>query len=520
MPVSFKWPWDFKEFKFGATLIWGGISSIIETITGSAPLSLPNAVTRAISSITQTGKCEQANTPTPNAPVDIYCNNGKLKYGVLGKNLFNPNYYQGDGWYIASNDTVATANSNGTLVMPCKPNTTYSWWHTNGSGGERAFELTTDTITQGQPATWAVSNPAYNNVMTIRKYTTSADAKLLCVLFARVDANNVGRTIEEQLADFMLVEGDITTATDYEPYKGMGIYADGTPEVLWVDNGNILPPNAIADVKYPVKRSGACVVSCDVNNGSNVLAVEVHYYKADGTQINYYTLSSYDDTTHRMYKSFSLASTAAYVSIERKAAYSTATVTNLKLEMGSTLTPYVQPTGVASAENLFGVGDYADTQDIISGAVTRKYGVKVFDGTESWTLASNSDASGNNVFFTPFADRAVGANNFVLFCTHYTQAPAGGYASLTTGKFLYSTNSTNIQVYFDGGTITSKNDWQAYLAAQYAAGTPVIVVYPLATPITESVAGQSLSTTQGINVVNMMAEVSNIPLEIKYSKAS
>ena len=178
---------------------------------------------------------ETATVPSPITPVNIVCNNGAVKYSL---NLFNPAYYTGESWYVATNNTVANAAANGTLVMPCKPNTTYSWWHTEGRGGARAFELETETVTQGQSATWAVGNPAYVEARVIKTYTTSANAKLLCILFARVDNTNVNRTKEEQLADFMLVEGNVQTAIDYQPYVEGGIYTDGTVETVQDSHNN------------------------------------------------------------------------------------------------------------------------------------------------------------------------------------------------------------------------------------------------------------------------------------------
>ena len=40
-------------------------------------------------------------------------------------------------------------------------------------------------------------------------------------------------------------------------------------------------------------------------------------------------------------------------------------------------------------------------------------------------------------------------------------------------------------------TLTTVNAWTTFLADQYNAGTPVIIVYPLATPTTETVTGQT-----------------------------
>lgn len=170
----------------------------------------------------------------------------------------------------------------------------------------------------------------------------------------------------------------------------------------------------------------------------------------------------------------------------------------------------------ASVVDLLAVGDYADTQEIISGAVTRKCGIKVFDGTETWTMATNNDASGNKCFYTPFTDRAGGTITLTLLCTHYEQAPAASYTTLTANKFLYNPNAANKNVYFDGGTIATKDAWQTWLATQYALGTPVIIVYPLETQTTESVSPQHLHTNAGDNTITATAEVSPISVKVEY----
>ena len=59
--------------------IMQGAAAVLETVTGNAPLTLANAVAKAIKSLTQTGLCTQDGTPTPSAPVDIVCNNGALR---------------------------------------------------------------------------------------------------------------------------------------------------------------------------------------------------------------------------------------------------------------------------------------------------------------------------------------------------------------------------------------------------------------------------------------------------------
>ena len=67
-------------------------------------------------------------------------------------------------------------------------------------------------------------------------------------------------------------------------------------------------------------------------------------------------------------------------------------------------------------------------------------------------------------------------------------------------------------------TIDTVDEWTAWLAEQYAAGTPVIVLYPLAEETTEQTTAHALHTTHGENIVDAVAEVSPIALEIDYTK--
>ena len=66
-------------------------------------------------------------------------------------------------------------------------------------------------------------------------------------------------------------------------------------------------------------------------------------------------------------------------------------------------------------------------------------------------------------------------------------------------------------------TIDTVDKWTEWLAAQYAAGTPVIVIYPLATEQTEQTAPHALHTSNGDNVVDVTANVDPVELEIEYS---
>ena len=124
------------------------------------------------------------------------------------------------------------------------------------------------------------------------------------------------------------------------------------------------------------------------------------------------------------------------------------------------------------------VGDYADSYDATTNKITRRVGVLVLDGrTEGW---SNSVAG---TFMTILSPTAVSGRNG--FCNYFEKLPDNfNLTNMTNGQYkLHSSNGAYAYFHYDGAQTLS--DWKQFLAAQYAAGTPVVVYYPLATPVTE-----------------------------------
>ena len=227
------------------------------------------------------------------------------------------------------------------------------------------------------------------------------------------------------------------TATTYEPF-GHRLQASSSAEVLYIDDGNSFPPNAEVGVMYPFSgAAGNRTISCLVNGGENLGAFEIHYYKADKTQINYYTISNYDATTRRMYKTVSLTATTAYVSVTRKDAYPTATIAEIKLESGATATPYVTPQ-TASVQNLFAVGTYADEQEVIHGTVTRKCGIAVLKGDEAVSTS-------NACYTIGISDRL--QSKVTVVCSHFPYSSKS--SSQTDDQTIISFSSTNIGFRYD-----------------------------------------------------------------------
>ncbi len=123
------------------------------------------------------------------------------------------------------------------------------------------------------------------------------------------------------------------------------------------------------------------------------------------------------------------------------------------------------------------VGDVADSYDATTGKITRRVGVKVFDGTENF---STSTTYGKACFLQSVAG-AWGANKDIApICTHFLGEPKT--TVYRPDYTCFFNDSGHLYFRLEDNTVAT---FKAWLAQQYAAGTPVMLYYPLATETTE-----------------------------------
>lgn len=293
------------------------------------------------------------------------------------------------------------------------------------------------------------------------------------------------------------------------------------------------------------------------NNKFIPVSASTTYTWSTSTSINYINFMEYDATKTFIKRTligatgqpagtsgqFTIGDNTAYVLIGANPFTNTLTLEQIKavnwqFEVGSTATAY-RPYGeiytdgtvetvrdslnnTATAEMLLSLltkgGDFIyaqDTQNVTTGEVTRNVGIKVFDGTETWNRGSNQDASGNYVFYMSLTDRKIQDSAQGLLCSHFKFRGTVSYSTMLQDEFCI--NQTIQYIYFDGAGYTTVDAFKAYLVQQYANGTPVIVVYPLATSTTETVTAQHLSTKSGDNTIEItQASINNLPLEVSY----
>ena len=148
---------------------------------------------------------------------------------------------------------------------------------------------------------------------------------------------------------------------------------------------------------------------------------------------------------------------------------------DLQIEFGDTATPYEPYTGqtitLPALEPLYGDGTVNDEYDAVSGVEIRRWKRVVFDGTESMRC----EAHGNGQRYVSI-DLDAAANKSVMpISTHYTSS-----AWTQDNNKVYIPNPV-VMVITDS-RFTTLQAARDILAAQYAAGTPVTVVYQLDAP--------------------------------------
>ena len=194
-------------------------------------------------------------------------------------------------------------------------------------------------------------------------------------------------------------------------------------------------------------------------------------------------------------------------------------VSNIQLELGSEATeyePYRDPimTPIYLPEPLY-KNDYIH-KDKSGGKGHREWGVKVFDGTESWGKDSNRNGD-NDYFYTSLPNAKL--SNEILTShftfTHLLSTP-GNYWSFTTVFVICIVKSlTGIVENDDKSTRISK--FKSWLGQQYGAGTPVTVYYPLATPTEEPIELPDLPLEIGYNMIDVDTEIKPSEIYMKYN---
>ena len=346
---------------------------------------------------------DQTIVPTPNAPIDIVCNNGVLKFTANEANYIADNVTL--GYWLRNNNGQPEASPANfyTAMMPVKPNTSYVCF---------GYTKDTNVISGYNRIAWYDANGVWIRNSTYTANTPGIDTSPANAAFARFHCNPNGTEVTQELVDsYNWVFQQGTAEVPYTPYSPTKVYTAGPIETI-----------AIKD--------------------------------------------------------------------DQSATVSTAT-----------------------CEDLLSIGTYTDEQEIISGVVTRKVGVKVLDGTEN---IGKSGIYAGSFFVRNVVSDWETSNNAQVYCSHF-----GGVTEDTDyvqNKCMILNNAFNM--WWASDSTPTVAQFQQWLADQYAAGTPVIIIYPLATPTTNTVTPQPMQTAAGDNTAEItQAGMAGLELEVEYVEA-
>lgn len=561
------------DYYLGAAVPSHGKPTINVLLSGVSPLTLLNAV--SLNYIKAFGKCEQASTPTTASNVDIVCNNGTLKvrhqsglpigYQAYEYITTNGSKWLNTGVKLTSTDVIETefknnsATSYGALYgvfalgqsSAFYANNTYygydiandkvdtgvsvdTAWHTlrqdfsNGiitlDGNDTTYTPFEFENTENNYlfARYYNNSYGYGFKGSCKRFKVFRNGVLICDLIPaiRLSDNAIGMydlvqnefrgnlgsgdfTISNQIDDPIEVyyDGTVETVEITKNYlsregetAGQIIMSDGT-----VSNNSNYYISAI--IKLPAGN-----YTCNWNQGSgNSRPFSVFKCNSNGDII------TTDDGGKLFYETNGIGSGNFTVETETTARisyrYSITSNSVVLLNIGS-----------ANCQPLLSVGTYKDVQNITNGAITRNVGVKVLDGTEDWRLYSST----RDVCLYDTVDAYKPASPMAILSTHFAgSSQSTSQQSANTIRLTYGNSDFGLfSIRLEGTSADNAVDeLKQFLASQYAAGTPVIVVYPLATPTTDTVAGQTLSLEKGTNTITAEGSVDDLELEVYY-KAS
>ena len=412
------------------------------------------------------------------------------------------------------NGITFTVNSDGTITANGTA-TANAYFYINADAS--IFETNTDYMLSGCPgggstSTYRMSFQYYDSSNTLKFYgndvgggtklsftETLKNPQCFIVVYS-------GTTISNIVFKPMIEKG--STATEYAPYANIRPISGRTGVELTRCGKNLLPtgtaqtikgvtftPNA--DGSISVKGTATGNVFYGANGLWNTLNVKGGTeYILSGTPANapksmYIAIVGGVMCKHGIEVAFSYdADTDISVVIVVESGSTVDYVFHPMIRLASIADAAYEPYQGNTYSADFGQTAYGGTLDWNTGVLTVEWGCKAFDGTESIDTENN--------YYVFWAENVPQDTiNVPGICSHYPYKKY--YAS---DEKQYGLNiSYGIRFHVDMTVYPTADDFKAYLAAQYAAGTPVQVCYKLATPTTIQLTPHDLHMLDGTNTV-------------------
>lgn len=147
---------------------------------------------------------------------------------------------------------------------------------------------------------------------------------------------------------------------------------------------------------------------------------------------------------------------------------------------------------------------YGGEVDAVTGDGKETWKTLTLDGTEEWGIEQTNTPGKFGFTFqvpeiaTPTSPNITGS----IVCNQYPTVSANYTYACKNGISVEAQEHHYFRIYNDTYAGGTKDEWKAYLAAQYAAGTPIQVCYKLAEPVPFTATGaQPMPALAGANTV-------------------
>lgn len=344
MPLQLKKIGVLSDFKLGSGTIWDATDAQYQKISGVAPLTIDNIETGPIKSLIQYGKCSQASTPSVQSPVNIYCNNGKL---IIVDDELPSEYKRVQGFTLNNNSYWQITN-----------------FKLRGSDTVRLSVLVTGACNIFGSYT---SNSATNN-FSLYTQNTGGD-------YLRYGSNKYNSYLTQNIKYDLVIT----------PTGTHGFPNDSTWEEVSFETST--------DMYIGITSLTATSSKFKGNLYGNFV-VDGRFKGIPCERLSDNVLGYYDTYSQTFYEP---ASGSTPVSLGYDDSHYIIDVDGTDEVL--TVIRSDTTTQTASVVNLFGVDDYKDEQDLISGKVIRRCSAIYYDGTQEI----------GDIFLSTTGDKTIGA---------------------------------------------------------------------------------------------------------------
>lgn len=210
------------------------------------------------------------------------------------------------------------------------------------------------------------------------------------------------------------------------------------------------------------------------------------------------------DQSENNYSVYETNESAAYIRVQCGIR-----ATDIQLELGESPTAYVPYGDVYNIAFPEEAGEiYGGTLTINkdgSGLLKQTYSGMVLDGTESWSVSG----SGSSKLARLTGRRKVGTTGLTK-CSHFVFTSVIS-STTASGVYVYTSGSRTdsyLQFRPKNPSEMTAATWKAYLAEQYAAGTPVTVIWNIEVPYEYELNAEQVTSLLGTN--NIWADTGDI----------